>query len=275
MPSVVITPEGEKKELDLIADLIPQNEAVVNQWCGKIRSGKTYGATKQALDDLNAGNVVYTSWLIKWDGYDERKSWFKLWLGRIGLKKNFIVYPKENYHYLPYESKDLRVYAPFTNFFDKFFSLTDCTVYLDEAQAILSSYEKTDISKEKQNSILYTGHLNRSINIISQRPSAIHAIMRANISRWYRMTKSEGWFGVTFRREEFQEADGNNLPRFDTEPEEVEEYPGRKEIYNAYDSKYMRGDTPTSQKNFAELLHLTKEECKAILKSRKAQEDNA
>lgn len=258
MPSVVAQ-GNEIKEVDLL-DYVPIYEAVVNQWYGKIRQGKTYSATCFAIEDLNQGNVVYTSWKIKWEGYDQRKIWWCLLLGALGLKKNFIVYPKENLHYLPFESEDKKVYLPYSNFMDKFISLTDCVVYLDEGQVPFNSYEKTNLSQEKQNSILFTGHLNRSINIISQRPVAIHAVMRANISRYYKIEKIFS-FGrwVRFRRSEIQDTDGNNLPD-ETKIESEETYWGKKKIYEAYDSKYMRGDRPASQNNYTAVYGLTRKE---------------
>jgi len=258
MPSL-IHKGNELKEIDLL-DFVPIYEAVVNQWYGKIRSGKTYSATSFAIQDLEQGNVVYTSWKINWEGYDERKRFWPLLLGALGLKKQFICFPKENLHYLPFESDDKRVYYPYTNFMDKFMSLTDCNVFLDEGQVPFNSYEKTNLSQEKQNSILFTGHLNRTINIISQRPVAIHAVMRANISRYYKLEVTFRWRNfVHFKRSEIQETDGNNLPD-ETKIESEETYWGKKRIYQAYDSKYMRGDKPQSQTNNMAVYKLNRKE---------------
>jgi len=256
-----------------IAEVVPQNEAVVNMWSGKIRSGKTYGATMQVIEDLNAGNVVYATWKIAWEGYDERTSLWNLFLGWLGIKKEFKVFPKENFHHLPFTSEDKRVYLPHGNFLDKFYSLTDCTVYVDEAQGPFNSYEKTNINQAKQNSILFTGHLNRTINIISQRPVQIHAIMRANVARYYFMTKEEGWFGVTFTRKEWQSTDTQNLPDFESEPDEEITYKGDKKIYAVYDSKYMRGDTPASQENLAKIFLVTREDIKKFWRERRKEKE--
>ena len=262
MPSSIQNQNGEEKEIDLL-EVIPVNEAVVNQWYGKIRSGKTYSATAQAIRDLEQGNVVYTSWKIDWNGYDERNSKWNLLWGRLGIKKQFKIFPKENWHYLPFDGVEetLEFYKPFTNFYDKFFSLTDCIVYLDEGQVPLNSYEKTKISQEKQNGILFTGHFNRSINIISQRPVQIHPILRANISRFYKIEKHESWLGgIKFIRSEYQETDANSLPDESKEPESVVEYAFDEKIAKKYNSKYMRGNTPASQKNFATVVRPTKPE---------------
>lgn len=266
MPSEIVLPSGEKIEQDLF-EIIPHNEAVVNQYIGKIRSGKTYTGTRDAIKDLENGNVVYTSWKINWQGYDERQDRWQLWKAAHGFKRTpFKVFPKENYHYLPFTSRDKKIYLPYDNFIEKLFSLTDCIVYLDEGQGPLNSYEKTKISQEKQDGILFTGHFNRTINILSQRAVQIHPMLRANVSRWYKIEKKEGWFSIHFKKSEYQEANDNNLPDMRGEPESIEEYNFDKKIGEMYDSKYMRGDTPPSQKNFAEIHHITKEEAKKLLK---------
>lgn len=271
MPSDVTLPTGEKKEIDLL-EIVPVNEAVVNQWYGKIRSGKTYSATAQAISDLNNGNVVYTSWKIRWKGLDERTSKWNLWKARWGLKKEFKVFPASNWHYLPFDGveNNLDYYAPFSNFLDKFLSLTDCIVYLDEGQVVLNSYEKTNIKEEKQRAILFTGHFNRSINIISQRPIQIHPILRANISRFFKIEKKQGWFGgIHFIRSEYQDTDGNSLPDETKPPESITEYAFDETIAKAYDSKYMRGNTPESQKNNAEIYRLNRKTATEIRKTMK------
>jgi len=105
----------EKIESEIF-EYIPIEEADIAQYFGKIRNGKTYIATRDAVELLNAGLVVYANWKIKFNGYDERDSKWNLFLGLLGLKKTFIKYPKENFHFLPINEE----------FFDKFARLTDC-----------------------------------------------------------------------------------------------------------------------------------------------------
>lgn len=254
--------------------IIPVNEAVIESYSGKIRSGKTYTATRDAVEDLKNGNVVYTSWKIAWEGYDERKSKWNLWKASHGLKKEFKYFPKENWHYLPLPGTPDAIkhgheyYAPYTNFQDKLFSLTDCIVYLDEGQGVMNSYERTNISEEKQNGILFTGHFNRTIKIISQRPIQIHPILRANVSRFWIIEKNEGWFSTSFKKSEYQETDSNSLPDRNKPPESEEEYSFDKKIGAMYNSKYMRGDVEESQSNGAVIYEITKKEAKEMLKKK-------
>jgi len=110
---------GQKIEFD---NDFPIGEAFIDCIYGKIRQGKTYSGTASVWRDLCAGNVVYTSWPIEFDGYDERRFWFFRLLGRIGLKKYFLVMPKENLHVF-----DLMKMSQ-QEFFDWFSQLTDCVV---------------------------------------------------------------------------------------------------------------------------------------------------
>jgi len=265
MPSEIDTGEG-KKEVDLL-ELLPLQEAVINHVSGKMRNGKTYISTKMVLDHLKDGAVVYTSWKIKWDGYDERKSRWNMWKAKMGFKKEFLVAPKENWHYLPYDGVEdpvtsATLYAPYTNWMDKFLSLTDCEVWLDEGQIPLNTYESTRIKQDKQNAIFFTGHFNRSIYVISQRPIQVHPIVRANISRFYIVSKTDGWLGTKFLVREFQEIDSQGLPDMTAEPESEEEFSFDKKIAEAYDSKYMRGNVKESQKNLTRIEKITRNDFK-------------
>jgi len=139
---------------------------------GKIGQGKTYGATADVLDDLKRGWIVYTTWQINFNGYDQRDSIFWPFASLLFPWKNeFKVIPKENLRYI-----DIFDDA----FLESFEKLKNCKVYLDEGHIAFDSYEMSKASLKKRASILHTRHFNRSINIISQRPTAIHVAMRAN-----------------------------------------------------------------------------------------------
>jgi len=229
-----------------ILDYLPSNEADIVQYFGKIRNGKTYIATSDIINLLNQGFVVYANWQIQWDGYDERENtWCRL-LGRLGLKKTFYKYPKENLHYLRTDE----------NFFEKFYKLTDCYVFLDEGHIAFNSYEMTHMKLDKQASILHTGHFDRAIRIISQRPTAIHVVMRENVNIFIECEKIFSWLVLTiFRKTEYEEM--TNTESVDKElPSRSKIYIGKKKIYNAYDTKYLRGDTPASQENKSEMWHI-------------------
>lgn len=245
----------EEKRID-IDDTFPIGEAFIDCIYGKIRQGKTYSGTASVWNDLRHGNVVYASWPIDFNGYDERKVWWKHLLGSLGLKKKFLVIPKEN----------LRIFNLFemTNeeFFQWFRTLTDCIVYVDEAQWIFDSYIKTMMDKEHRIALFATGHFNRALKVITQRPMQIHTSIRGNIARYYKVEKTfPGWLIIPprFQITEFQELRTTDaVPNEDLDEdgnyihaETTEKFFMNWEIAKSYNNKYLRGDMPSSQKNLA------------------------
>jgi len=122
----------------------------------------------------------YSNWKIDWQGYDERSNKWLLLLGIIGLKKTFFNFPKENWHFM--EIKD--------TFTDDISKLTDCKIGLDEGHIAFDSYEMARMKIEKRNAVLWTRHFDRTYLIISQRPSAIHVTLRANVNRFFKCEKT-------------------------------------------------------------------------------------
>jgi len=229
-----------------ILDILPRSEADIVQYFGKIRNGKTYIATADILDLLNQGQVVYANWRVKWNGRDTRNElWAKI-LGTLGLKKTFLVFPKENFHYLPVDAK----------FFETFAKLTDCYVFLDEGHVAFNSYEMTRMDIGKQASILHTGHFDRAIRIISQRATNIHVQMRANVNVFYKCEKL--WqFGklIRFRKTAYEEMNGDETVDLE-QPLFEQKYWGKQRVFEAYDTKYLRGNTPASQTNATQIWHI-------------------
>jgi len=169
------------------------------------------------------------------------RSLFNLLFG----KKLFFRFKKENLHYLPIDD----------DFMDKFQDLTDCKVYLDEGHVIFDSYQTTRFSMQKRTSILHTRHFNRSIAIISQRPTAVHVSARANVNRFYKCEKIVSIFGfIIFRRSEFQDLEAENVDESD--PVSRKYYLGNKRVFDAYNSKYLRGGIPRSQGVYADVFEL-------------------
>lgn len=231
---------GKKVDTIELLNLFPPTEGEITQYYGRIGQGKTYGATADILDLLRRGNVVYANWRINWDGYDERNSVLYVLLSvLLPWRKRFYKFNKENLHYIPIDEK----------FHEKFEKLTDCYVFLDEGHVVFDSYEMARLSLARRASILHTRHFNRSICIISQRPTAIHVAMRANVNRFYKMEKV--WqFGsiIRFRRTEFQDMQNETVDDNIDNALSIKQYWGRKEVFDAYPSKYLRGNTQASQK---------------------------
>jgi len=216
MPSVV-----EGQQVDLVGlirrgkeiagmsgyDVAAADEGELNQIYGRIGCGKTLLATIKALKLLRRGQVVYTNWEIAWDGYDERDSRWLLFKGLLGLKKEFYVFPKDNLKFIKVDEE----------FIDKLGQLSDCTVMLDEGHLVLDSYTKTSMDMDRRNAVLWTRHFDRTIIVISQRPSAIHVTMRANVNRFYKCEKTFdfAFFGHRFQRflvTEFQDVTSSDVP---------------------------------------------------------------
>lgn len=227
------------KEVELL-DVFPPSEGEITQYYGRIGQGKTYGATADILDLLRRGNVVYANWRINWDGFDERNSFLYVLLSvLLPWRKRLYKFKKENLRYIPVDE----------NFHSTFEKLTDCYVFLDEGHVVFDSYEMAKLSLARRASILHTRHFNRSICIISQRPTAIHVAMRANVNRFYKMEKRWQWGSIIrFRRSEYQEMQNETVDEDEEKVVSIKQYWGRAEVFNAYPSKYLRGDTKESQK---------------------------
>jgi len=266
-----------------LLDLIPPDEGSLNQYYGRIGNGKSYSATCDILDDLNRGQVVYNNWPIKWYGHDQRKIFFWRLLGIFGLKKKFWEYPKENYHYCDLRNLENVVIDGVStgkNFYDWFKTLTSCICYWDEGHILYDSYLALKMKIQDRVAILDTRHYDRTINIISQRPTAIHVVLRANVNRFYKLEVIfKFWKWIEFRRTEFQDTDSSDRPNEEreiiTDPKTGEKtygdylfavsqknYFGRQKIFDSYDYKFRRGGVPESQFNKAKIWQLNWNESK-------------
>lgn len=238
MPTPLI--KGKKVvELELL-DLFPASEGEITQYYGQIGSGKTYNATRDILDLLRRGKVVYANWKIHYEGTDERKSILWLLLSIFfPWKKRFYKFPPENLKYIAVDK----------DFQKKFATITDAHVFLDEGHVVFDSYQMARLKLEERAAILHTRHFNRAIHIISQRPTAVHVAMRANVNRFY---KCECLFAfgpiVRFKRTEFQDMLNESVDENEEKIVSKKYYWGSKRVFEAYDTKYLRGDIQPSQK---------------------------
>jgi len=267
MPSTYTRPDGTTVELDMFTILPPQDGGM-NQYYGRIGEGKTYAATADAIADLNRGQVVYTSWKLKWDGYDERDFWWYRLLHKIGIKKYFWVFPKSNWHFFDMNANDALY---------RLGELNDCIIYLDEGHLLLDSYLATKMERSDRATILHTRHFDRTINVISQRPTAIHVVVRANVNRFFKLEKVMDWTLlrwriVKFLKTEFQDVGADDKPNEERERDaegnegdykhaiSSETYFSRRHIREAYDTKYLRGTAEHSQPQNAVRVSLSGEE---------------
>lgn len=230
---------------DLI-DVFSPPEGGINLYYGRIGQGKTYNATADVIELLSRGRVVYCNWHIIYKGFDERTSFIHVFMKVIFGRKLFFKFPPENLRYFDPDSVDVKFLS----------SLTDCDVFIDEGQWIFDSYEGSKFSIEKRRLILHTRHLNRSLNIISQRTQAIQVSARGQVNRFYKCEKRMEWPFLIFKRTEFQEMKDNDVDE-ESEPASVKTYFARLAILKAFDTHYLRGDTEASQRVHFEAFSYT------------------
>lgn len=233
----------ERKEL---LDLFEPDDGTINFYYGRIGQGKTYAATSDILELLSRGRVVYANWHINYEGFDERESFIHVFFKTLFGRPIFYFFPKEN----------LRYFSPDDVSIEWLNSLTDCEIFIDEGQWLLDSYEGNKFSKEKRRLLLHTRHLNRSLNIISQRTQAVQVSARGQVNRFFKCEKKMEWPFLIFKRTEFQDMKDNDVDEL-SEPVSVKNYFASRKVMNAYDSKYLRGGIQKSQEVYFDAFKYT------------------
>lgn len=246
--------------LNELIDVFSASEGSINMYYGMIGNGKTYAATSDILDLLKQGKVVYCNWNIVVDDFDDRKSLWMIFFNTILFRKRFYCIPCH---------KNLKFFDP-ENFsstgelVEWLSSLNDCHIFFDEGQDMFDSYEGTKFSKSKRRLILHTRHYHRTLNIISQRPTAIQVSARGNVNRFYKCVKLASWPWLRFMRVEFQEMAGETVNE-ESDPVSKKTYWGSQRVFRAYNTDYLSEGIPKSQSVEFEAYDLTfKEKIKAL-----------
>jgi len=232
-------------------------EGSANLYYGVIRSGKTYGATADIWQELEAGRTVYATWPIQTFDIDDRENWIYILRNIIFFwKKRFFVIPTtKNFHYINADTGEvdgLPTFNPTTQGYINYLnSLNHCSLYIDEAWRVIDSYQGVHFSVNGRNLILVTGHKFRTVNLIAQRPTSVHVSARGNMNRFYKFEKLITLFGVPrFRRSEFQEMIGETVDE-SKEPVSIKTYWGSRKIFNSYNSYYYGELHPVHKKHFS------------------------
>lgn len=267
---------NEIKFVDIF-EILPPQEGEINIYYGRIGTGKTYAGTKNILEELKQGNVVYANWKIKFEGYDERKSKWKLFLGLIGLKRKFLYVPPENFHFWDFTRQTIDGIQCFP-FIDQLALLNDCSIHLDEGHIPFDSYEATRMSEQKRSTIFATRHYDRKLTIYTQRANSVHVNLRGNANRFYKCEKLTDWEifkkrWIQFQVTEFQDltstgsVDESEILDKDGMPSGEYKYAidqktfwGKKEIYQSYETKYLRGNTKHYQPNNSKIYEIKSKE---------------
>lgn len=255
-------------DIGQLVDVFEAQEGEIQHIIGKTGNGKTYEATRRALEYLHNGYVVYTTWqLILPPYYDEREDFWKIFFRLIFFKKRFYKFDyRKNWHFLDIDRDDLIEYVA---------SLTDCIVFLDEGQDIFDSRER--ISKSSRKILTRTRHMHKTLIIISQRAQAVDVTARANVTFYYKCVKTRAWFwpfSTYFKVYRTEEMDNQNFPIWEDaltewQAELWHSAFAKKEIYGAYNSWYLRAGIPKSQEVNFEAYDLNSfDKIKALFKRR-------
>jgi len=244
-----------KKVSDIeLQNTFPADEGMANFYYGQIRSGKTYGATCDILDELRQGHVVYATWPINVKSFDDRDSFFLLLMNIVLFRKRFYKIPcSQNFHYINAETGEVdgikRFEATDEGYIKYLNTLNHCSLYIDEAWRVIDSYKGSNFSLAGRNLILVTGHKFRTVNLIAQRPTSVHVTARANMNRFYKFVKIATWPWVRFARYEFQEMSGETVDET-VDPISVKTYWGRKSVFDSYNSYYYGELEPVHKVQF-------------------------
>jgi hypothetical protein len=237
-------------DITQLVDVFKAQEGEIQQLIGGIGQGKTYEATRMALELLKQGKVVYTNWQLSLpDVYDQRKSFWHIFWNTIFFRKRFYVIDfKKNWHYYDMDMDDIVGYIS---------SLTDCTVFCDEGQDLFDSYEGTSMSKKKRKSLTRTRHLRKTLVIVSQRAQAIAVTARANVNVFLKTEKVQFPFlPPLFKIRATEEMDNTNFPIWDN-AKVISSHFARKAIFNSYNSWYLNNGIPISQKVYFDAWDFT------------------
>jgi len=196
---------------------------------GRLGQGKTYAMVRDVLAALNRGAVVYTNFTLNWAGYDERRNPIAIFLGAIGLKRNFVKFPSTNLRQMPTDE----------NWHRDFGKITNAIVAIDEAYVLFDSYQMAKMPMSQRLNILQTRKFDRSIWYTTQRPTSVHAVMRGMTNVFYRCEKWYFPFVTAFARDEF---DLNSDETVDIENRLSRKlYFGESKYFNMYNTKETVG----------------------------------
>lgn len=168
--------------------IIPDVRAAIDLIYGPFGGGKNTLAAKLVKESLELGIPVFSSFPVRFEGYDQSKSRFSLLLRVLGLKRNFRIVPKENFHRLTMQDISSE------NFATELLHMQKCLVVIDEGYAarLLDSYRKTNMSVDARIAVYTTRHFDRRFIIVAQRPNAIHVSSRAMVNRFFRCSQPLG-----------------------------------------------------------------------------------
>jgi len=204
-------------------------EGTIALYYGRLGNGKTYAATADILDLLDAGEVVFANWNVAWQGHDQRTDRRTLFGKLLFGKKEFFHYPKENFNYFHPDEIDIPMLG----------KLVNAHVFIDEGQWIFNSHQREQ-DPDKRRLVLHNRHYCRSLNIITQRPINVFKDMRSQINVWYKCEKVLSFLGfILFRRTSFEDMK-DDLPDEEIPTGRPKHYWASRRVFEAYSTHAMR-----------------------------------
>ncbi len=247
---------GKRIDIGPLVDVFEAQEGEIQHIIGKTGNGKTYEGTRRALEFLKQGYTVYTTWqLILPEYYDEREDKNILFWRTLFFQKRFYKFDyKRNWKHLDIDRPDLIQFVA---------GLTDCVVFLDEGQDIFDSRGRIDQNTRKV--LTRTRHMRKTLIVISQRAQAVDVTARANVTYYYKCVKTFAWFWpfkTYFKVYRTEEMDQANFPIWedlmnDWHAEVWQSHFASQEVYNSFNSWYLRAGIPKSQEISFEAYELT------------------
>jgi len=186
----------------------------ITAYSGRPGAGKTYSAVKEIKKLLSQGFKVWSNIWIDWDGYEEKKTIWKKVLMKIGLKKKWKRYGKENLKYWK-KLEDL-------------WELESGIIFMDEAHVYINARRWKDMPEEMERKLAQ--HRKDGLHIICtvQSVNRLDTIFRELIDYWYVCQNNFFWF----TRWEFN-IDDDKQKRFPLSRRMILK---KKKIYNSYDT---------------------------------------
>lgn len=181
---------------------------------GRPGTGKTYNAVREILKLLDKGFFVWSNIWIDWEGYEEKKKWWKDILIKLRIKKGYRSYPESNLKYWK-KLEDL-------------WTIEQGIIFMDEAHVYINARRWKDMPEEMERKLAQ--HRKDGLHIICtvQSVNRLDTIFRELIDYWYVYQNNLLWF----TRWEFS-IDDDKAKRF---PLSKRLFWKRKKIYEKYDT---------------------------------------
>lgn len=171
-------------------------------YTGRPGSGKTYSLVIESIKLLNKGNIVYSNFKINWNGYEEKKTWWKKILIALRLKKKWHSYPKTN----------LRSWDNFKDILE----IKNGWIVMDEAHFYFNSRKWKEMPFEFMRKLAQ--HRKDGIHIIGtvQNIKRVDVLVRELIDFWYDCRKLPFFISVT---------------EYDVDEDQMRRFPIRKKFF--------------------------------------------